>query len=352
MTTNFFKYQPQIKQRILEVLSAAEQQFSLFEMDEAIFKHVLEVSVKGKQFRGSLLTSFYEALGKQRDLKAAVDLAVAVELYGTALLIHDDIMDRSELRRGVSSTYTFFQDLAKKKSLHDPHQFGISTAISVADMLFFLADSLVYQLEVLAQTRIKLASVCSHELTVLGLAQVEDIRMASDSSAVTKEKILAMYRGKTGRYTGRWPLELAAVLANVPAKKIPEICEVGENIGVLFQLIDDQLGMFGEAAETGKSTTSDITEGKKTLYYFYLHKHLSTSDREKVFQIVGNTQATKQQVQNIKQTIRDHKIDQLVAKDIEELKQSVAQSIPTLSISRSAQQLLNTVLEVVTNRTK
>ena len=352
MTHNFFEHQAKIQAKITEVLTEARSTFTQFPMDEAIFEHLLAVSTKGKQFRGCLLTSFYATVGEKKYLESAIILAAAVELYGTALLIHDDIMDRSETRRGEVSTFKYFENLAEEQKLKDPAHFGISTAISVGDMLFFLAESMLYDLEIPDELKLKLSKISAKELLALGLAQVEDLRMAVSSDTFDQDAILKMYAGKTGRYTGRWPLELAATLAEIDQDVVTKVCQVGEEIGVLFQLKDDELGVFGDERVTGKSSTSDISEGKKTLYYLLLQEKISETETEAIFGVIGNADATQQQIDQVKEAIQIHGIFDHVHQIMNEKKEKIESDITSLEITTEGKRLLNQVCQVVLHRSK
>lgn len=348
---SLFQWQPKIQAEILAIIEANKKSSSSFALDEAQFDHLALVSTKGKQFRGCLLVALYDSLGG-KNIKTAVRLAAAVELYGTALLIHDDIMDRSETRRGMTTTFKSFELLAKENNLSDPQQFGLSVGISLGDALFFMAESSIYSLELPAEMILKLSGLCSHELLLLGLAQVEDMRLSFTSETVTQEMILQMYAGKTGRYTGRWPMQLAATLAGLDNDISEQLGNIGEKMGVLFQIKDDELGVFGDEQVMGKSATSDITEGKKTLYYLLLEKQLQGSDKKKTFSIFGKTSATLAELEIVKQMIIDSGAKRLVNQMMIDQKQIILDMIADTIIPSDSKRLLQSVVTIVSDRTK
>lgn len=352
MTAVHSPWQPRVQSRIEEILAAFFVSAQRHQLDPQKFDYLTRLSVKGKQFRGCLMLDFYASLGNASLIEQAIDVAVAIELYGTALLIHDDIMDRADQRRSMSTAHVFFADLAKKTNLTDPLQFGQGSAICLGDVLFFVADKSIAQSQLPAELRLKLITASANELALLGLAQVEDLRLSHTTTGVSKNDILAMYVGKTGRYTGRWPLELACILAGIDEETTSLVSSVGEKIGLLYQLRDDELGLFGDEAETGKSATSDITEGKKTLYYLYLEQTLKDKEKREVFSIIGKQSAQDDEIKLVKQVIEEHGIRTLVSDEISALRTEITSSIAILNIPTNAQAFLNHVLEFVVTRTK
>jgi geranylgeranyl diphosphate synthase type I len=349
--TSFFQHQQEIQAEIIAILEQYKKSSSSFALDELEFDHLLLVATKGKQFRGCLLVSLYESLGG-KDLSQAIKLAAAVELYGTALLIHDDIMDRSETRRGFPSTYKTFESLATKNNLSDPSQFGVSVGISLGDVLFFLAESTIYSLELPAEKIVTIIKLCSMELLLLGLAQIEDIRLSFSAESVSQEMILKMYAGKTGRYTGRWPMQLAATLAGLTDEMSEKLGEIGEKIGVLFQIKDDELGVFGDEKVMGKSASSDITEGKKTLYYLLLNDLPDEAKKQKLFSILGKTDATAEEIEFVKQAMIESGVRASVERVMTQQKNQILQSIAGLSIPSQSKELLQQVVVIVSERSK
>lgn len=346
MSKQLIQYQPSVLAVLTDLLSNASQDFPIFQLDKEYLRLVNDLSVKGKQFRGCLLVGFFNSLGAKNFSQQALELAAAVELYGSALLIHDDIMDKADMRRGLPALHHSLEALATQRGYKNAAHFGVSGALCLGDFLFFLADEVLATLQVPAVIKQALTRTSASELAHLGIAQIEDMRLASMNEPITKQHILEMYIGKTGRYTGRWPLELAVILAEGSTQVRETIGEVGDQIGLLYQLVDDKLGLFGEEAVIGKSVTGDILEGKKTLYYYYL--------QENKFDLssFGDRSLTVAAVNQIKKVIIDSGIAEQVDKDIEEIQTQLLDQIAVVDIPQSAQAFLRTTVELVVNRKK
>lgn len=347
-------WQPLIQSEISSIIRDFSKTHAVFELDEAQLQYLETLSNSGKQFRGCVLAGFYSLLQPDttnEEKKVIARLAAAVELHGTAILIHDDIIDKSATRRGMETAHYFATGTAKKTRLVDAQHFGVGAAICMADVLFFLADKTVAELDLPADLKIKLAAINAEELALLGLAEIEDMRLSSSNEQFSKDDILKMFAGKTGRYTGRWPLHLAAVMAQLPSKLSTTVAAVGEKIGVLYQLKDDELGIFGDESITGKSTTSDIIEGKKTFYYWHLLQ-LPIKERTKVFKVLGNPKATSKQLTWLKDFIQQQGIKEQVTEEMLFLKKEVVIEISDLDIAESSRQFLMDVVEFVVARDK
>lgn len=343
-------WQPLIQQEIDRIISEFAAQNTRYLLDAQQLEYLKKFATKGKQFRGCLLAGFCDQLKQlsAEEKKTIVRLAAALELYGSAILIQDDIIDQSQMRRGIDSVHTHMEGVAQRSELQFSREFGVASAICLANVLYFIADTVVAELRLPAEIKSQLAVINGRELALVSLAEIEDVRLASSNAPFSKEEIFKMFAGKTGGYTGKWPLALACVMCGIVDKKISDI---GEKIGVLYQLKDDELGIFGDELQTGKSNTADLVEGKKTLYYWYLQQ-LPNEEKGKAFEFIGNISAPSQELQTVKDVIEDTGIRQKVAEEIIEVRKNLEKEIADLSIRASAREFLLNIVEFVVNRTK
>ncbi|HUX20133.1 MAG TPA: polyprenyl synthetase family protein, partial [Spirochaetia bacterium] len=129
-----------------------------------------EFSDAGKMIRGSLVVLGSDLFGRPRDGEE-MRVASAIELMQTSLLVHDDIMDRDETRRGMASVHSQYSRLGRSQSLGDPLHFGESMGICAGDVAIFTAFEMLGELEVPARTHAAIISLCSKEMTYVGVAQ-------------------------------------------------------------------------------------------------------------------------------------------------------------------------------------
>jgi len=217
----------------------------------------------GKRLRGALVMwSFlaYSTPAGAADPEAAdavMGAAVAVELVHLSALVHDDVIDRSDTRRGRPSLHARFA--AQHTADHGHH-----VAILLGDVLLAAAPDPL--------------RACAVDPVPLGLAQAALVRLqvevmagqfldvdAAAGRSASRERALTIATLKSGRYSVSRPLELGALLAGVAPAEAAGLLAVGDPLGVAFQLRDDLLGVFGDPTLTGKPAGSDLVEGKRTL---------------------------------------------------------------------------------------
>ena len=218
----------------------------------------------GKRVRPVLALLGAEAVGGHAE--DALSCAVAVELFQSAALIHDDIADEGELRRG-------------EPCLHRVEGEGL--AINAGDLALtqvfevLLADEgLVAERKVRVMGEIARMERHTLEGQALDLGWVRDGRWD-----LTTDDYLYMVRSKTAWYSAAVPLYVGALAAGASEEAARDLLELGLSAGVAFQLQDDLLNLVGDAAAQGKDFRSDVTEGTRTLAVVWAREHLDAADR-------------------------------------------------------------------------
>jgi geranylgeranyl diphosphate synthase, type I len=215
----------------------------------------------GKTIRGTLVLFASTATGGTID-DETLKCASAMELFHLGFLIHDDIMDQDEKRRGKVTIHTQYATFAEEKGAQEVSHFGTSMGINVGDLCFFLGQQLLGEVK-----SSQLPAILSHvndELANVVIAQMQDVSETHISRKLTQEEILSVYRHKTARYTLSLPLTVGALLTNADIQTISTLQAYGEATGILFQITDDTLST-GDESTTGKSTGSDAKNHKQTL---------------------------------------------------------------------------------------
>jgi geranylgeranyl diphosphate synthase type I len=219
------------------------------------------VQAGGKRLRPAFCHWAFVGAGGDPDDPRIVDVGAALELLHTFALIHDDIMDGSFTRRGLTATHVLFQDLHARNHWHgEGRRFGEGVGILVGDLAFVYADMLMGDAPIAALnvfTELRLEVNIGQYLDLLGTVR----RDASVESA----RRISIY--KSGRYTTERPLHLGAAMADRLAPLELPLTKYGAPLGEAFQLRDDLLGVFGDTAVTGKPVGEDLREGKPTALY-------------------------------------------------------------------------------------
>ena len=256
----------------------------------------------GKRVRPAFLYSGYIAAGGKAH--AAVTLAsLCVEFLHTFALIHDDIIDRSDTRRGKPTSHKAFENIHKsKKYLGDREHFGLSSAILAGDLAFTFAEEILtsspFPQERLRRARyffdqMKFQVITGEYLDVLG----------SYKKRLTEEEVLNILEYKTAKYTVERPLQIGAMLAGAEVAILESFTAYGIPLGQAFQLQDDILGIFGDAEKIGKPVGADIREGKKTVLIAKTYEWASKKEEQLLDRVVGNWAATDKDLSRVKEII-------------------------------------------------
>jgi geranylgeranyl diphosphate synthase type I len=247
---------------------------------------LLDYTCSGKMIRGGLV-GFTHDMYAGGCPEAAVAAGAAMELFQSAFLIHDDIMDRDEVRRGRPAMHTGYTRLAGEARLHEPGHLGEALGICCGDLALFLAFDILCSLDIDGGVKGRLLPRYCRELEYVGLAQMADVWQGASPDGATREEILALYRCKTGRYTFSLPFAAGLILAGQEEELVNHFVLLGEKMGILFQIKDDELGLWADEKDLGKPIGSDISENKKTLYREILFARADGATKEKLHTLFG-----------------------------------------------------------------
>jgi geranylgeranyl diphosphate synthase type I len=304
----------------------------------------------GKMIRGSLILAAHDRFGGTAG-RDAVKAAAAMELFHSAFLIHDDIMDDDPLRRGQPSLHVQYRTLAETEGLSDSAGFGRGAALCAGDVLLFLGYEILSTLTSASAVKTGVQRLFARELAHVGPAQVQDVYSAKTRRAVSREDIIRLYTYKTALYTFSLPLSVGARLAGAGPKILMELSEIGRELGLIFQIKDDELGQFGDERATGKPVGSDVGEGKKTLYYFYLKKALDSAPSPKALFIYGKRRPSPKAIAALNDLMRARKIPEQVEADIRRITRRCNRKIQDAKLPPEMKTALTELLRMSQNRT-
>lgn len=280
-----------------------------------------------KRVRPALVYFGYLACGG-KDPESTFDLGISLELLHTFALIHDDIMDEAETRRGQPTVEVAYVDFytSNKKRIGVKHPtlpwrrvaarsddggclgnkdklrlHSLTGAILAGDYAYMLCQEILGSSSYTKPIK-ELFYEMQFELIAGQLDDCLGVGQA-DWGSLGEDRILRMLKTKSGNYTIQKPLLLGALLAQANQRQVEVLTEIGESLGLVFQIVDDILGIFGEEEETGKSVSGDILEGKRTLLMARTFARCDDLEKEQFKQIVGNSQSTAGEIAWIKELI-------------------------------------------------
>ncbi len=258
----------------------------------------------GKRFRAILVLAGYH-LATGRDPRPAIRAAAALEHFQSWMLIHDDIIDHAEERRGGPSVHRSLEVGHRRDAgLGSSADYGTGIGITVGDLEEpFTVDSL---LSAPAPDAARIAALAEYvrmtRLTAYG--QLLDIRNGTlEPSSVSEEDVLLVHRLKSAVYTVASPLRIGALLGRGRPALLDDLESIGLDVGIAFQLRDDVLGAGFDADESGKSP-NDLPEGKRTLLVVRAWAEAGEADRSRMARVLGNANATPEDVERAREVIR------------------------------------------------
>lgn len=232
----------------------------------------------GKFLRACLIALGYQSFGKEDD--KYLPLGVALEIFQTSILIHDDIIDKADKRRGLDTIPVKYQKLYSD-NIKDGNDFevkrkdiGNSMALCLGDLGFYLALQIIVKnyrnnenlgrvLEYYNDVAIK---TCEGEMVDVILPFYEEFYGEEDA---LEKHVMEIYNLKTAWYSVVGPYCLGAILGGLEEEKVNKLEDALLGLGIAFQIKDDLLGIYGDEKHIGKSVTSDVSEFKQTILYAY-----------------------------------------------------------------------------------
>jgi geranylgeranyl diphosphate synthase type II len=260
--------------RLAEVEAVLEQFFasSIARADEhgagfvRLWSAIESATSGGKRFRPRLVCAVHDALGGTRPDDAAI-VGASFELLHTALIVHDDVIDRDHVRRGVPNISGAYRDaaLAAGATPAAAEHAGLSAAVIAGDLALAGARRIIDRTSLGAPERDRIHRLVDEAVFTAAAGELADVEFAIGGLAPDLDDILAMERLKTAVYSFETPLAAGAELADADDDEIAALRRFGREVGIAYQVVDDILGVFGVEQETGKTVLGDLREGKRTV---------------------------------------------------------------------------------------
>lgn len=256
------------------------------------------VTSGGKRLRPALVWFGHAACGGE-DHDAALLMACACEFLHTYLLIHDDIMDHADTRRGQATAHIEYRDLHRRRGWHgDSTDYGESVGILAGDLAWAWAAEVAALatagMDVERARFITAQFFGMTEEVIFG--QHQEMRVAA-RRAGSAESLGRVLRLKSGCYSVQRPLQLGAHLARADGELAKALGAYGNALGEAFQLVDDLLGMFGDPSEVGKPVGGDLVEGKFTFIIHHALQNASDAQRATIIDRLGDASLSPETLQ-------------------------------------------------------
>jgi geranylgeranyl diphosphate synthase type I len=239
----------------------------------------------GKRLRPQFCFAGWLVAGGSPDEPGIVPAAAALEWLQGSALVHDDLMDGSDTRRGRPSVHRAFEALHREEGrVGDAAGFGVSTAVLLGDLMLSWCDELFRTSELpTVPLALRYLDLCKTEVVA---GQFLDV-VGQTRATLTVDEAMRVVRFKSAKYTVERPLHIGAALAGAGDHLIAALSEVALPLGEAFQLRDDMLGVFGDPAVTGKPAGDDLREGKRTVLVARTHELTDDAGRRLLVEALG-----------------------------------------------------------------
>jgi len=289
-----------------------------------------------------------------------VGVAAALEMFHAAALVHDDLLDQSDTRRGSPSIHKRFEDLHIRHGyVGSPERFGVAGSVLVGDLMLAWSSEIFGEALLNAPNEIA-ESNCRTEFgkmrfevmagQYLDVLEENAAPTRTDGAAVARANRIMLY--KTAKYSLEAPLLIGAALAGAKDKSLSSLSEFGIPLGMAFQLRDDILGVFGDPEITGKPAGDDLREGKRTVLIALTLETLPNSVARIFEELLTSGEIDSDQLEFMRATITDSKALEKTERLISEHSLRSVEALASLEISDQGRKALAILADQVINRAK
>lgn len=303
-------YYKETKEKINKQLDKLNKDL-LNEKNELVKENVkllTNLNSDGKIIRGTLVNLGYYLLKDDKDY--SIPLSLAYEMFQTSILVHDDIIDKDNKRRGKDTIHfsNYNRYIKYNDNKDEVKHLSNSIALCMGDYGLYLANKII--LDNYTNDKNLGRVLSNYNDTVLTTIKGEIIDVILPFHGKNKlldekeieENILEIYRLKTSHYTIVGPMSVGMILAGANNEKIKDIEKFGEKVGIAFQIQDDILGIYSN--EMGKVKESDIREFKQTILYSHT---LLTKYKDELLKYYGKEKLTEEEVKKVQEIFKESK---------------------------------------------
>ena len=282
-------------------------------------------------------------------------LGAALEIFQSAALVHDDLIDNSDTRRGRPASHRALEAAHRRAGWHGAAEaFGRSAAILLGALLVAWSDALLE--ESLAGHRHAAATRADYarmrrDVTVGQMLDItEESAWSVNPPQSLLERALRVAALKSARYSVEQPILLGATLAGADDGLLARLRAFGHPVGMAFQLRDDLLGVFGDPALTGKPAGDDLREGKRTALIAIAREALPASERTLVDARIGDPHLSASDVAELQEMIRETGAAAQVERMIADYTAAAERALDEAALDETAEHALRALAEAAIAR--
>jgi len=336
----FLKIKKRVEQELSLYIRSIDRSYSLSKLSGLLLDSIREfISRDGKRIRPILFCIGYLGFSK-KPAPGLYRSALSLELLHDFMLVHDDIIDKSDTRRGKPSMHALLnRRLKNKRNLKFN---GQDLTIVIGDVMYAMAlDAFLAVKEKPERKDRALKKLISAALYTGSGEFIELLLGEKPIEKITKRDIYKIYDYKTANYTFASPLTMGALLAGAKNGQIKRLFDYGMCLGRAFQIKDDIIGTFGEKAEIGKSNLTDISEAKRTLLIWYAYNHCDRESKVAIKRVFSGKRPGNKELFKLRKIISESGSLNYARKEIEKLFNEANRSIKSLKMRKDIYRALS-----------
>jgi geranylgeranyl diphosphate synthase type I len=318
MKTMIFKIKSRIEKELANYIKNLQSLHSLSTIAPVLYKNIKEFLFrKGKRVRPALFVISYLGFAK-KIAPGFFRSAISLELLHDFMLVHDDIIDKSDTRRGKPSMHRMFNKfLQGRKNIKFN---GEDLTIVAGDVMYAMAlHAFLAVREDLKRKEAALKKLIEAALYT-GSGEFIELAYGMDKiERITKEQIYTVYDLKTANYTFATPLCMGAILAGAKKNDSNSLFEFGICVGRAFQIKDDIIGIFGKESDIGKPNLTDLKESKKTILIWQAYRATNKKNKKVIKRILSKHDVNRDDLERVQKIILDSGALEYAKKEIEAL---------------------------------
>ncbi|MFD1212736.1 polyprenyl synthetase family protein [Arthrobacter sp. GCM10027362] len=316
---------------------------------------IADLTEGGKRLRALLAYWGWRGAGGTAAAAEAVRAGVALELFQAAALIHDDIIDRSDTRRGKPSVHRRFERQHRMQGWSlAADRYGLAAALLAGDLCLSLSEEAFTTIGAPAGSGSEARRIFNQMRTEVMAGQyldvLEEVAGPSRPADAAVDRALQILRFKSAKYSTVHPLCLGGALAGGSLELLRSYAEFALPLGEAFQIRDDVLGVFGDPAATGKPAGDDLREGKRTVLVGYTLNHCSGSERRYLEEHLGSPLIDDPTIEELRSLIIRSGALAAAERMIEELTATVYERLDGLAVSPEVSGALRALADAAVRR--
>lgn len=337
-----------VQRELQEVWSRGEERSARLGAEHRQLWGALDEAARGgKGLRPDLVIAVHAALGGTR-FESAASAAAAVELLHTAFVVHDDVIDGDDTRRGRPNVSGAFEVQARRAgaSAAAAQRQGSAAGILAGDLALVSAMRLMARSGASAAQTEQLLELLEETVHATAAGELADVRLSrvGEGQALQLQDALRVAELKTSAYSFQLPMQIGAVLSDASSELLGQLSAIGRLIGIGFQLLDDLLGVFGRQELTGKTVLSDLREAKPTAL---LALARGTSCWQELSELIGDPELGEHQSARARHLLTDcgarSAVQDLAEQQFDEALELVARSCAPAELEAVVAQLIERV---------